>query len=538
MATERRYTERFRRLFRQHRTTYGNSIDAFARSVNPRAVGMVDSDDFLAPVRFTVQLGASLSDPAAAVRIEQHVSPHTDSSDWVAELKGSALRMAGMEPAAATLARTELRTMTGRPISASTVRRPEAVGRLRLFVGGKQVKIAAGALPAPPPELSTTKRRDIEQALVKALRTLPDVLARELDTKDVVGVNRALQPGAAVETAIGAHLSNAVAGSAGVSWSEFVRRHHTQPRRAAADARLAQDALDRSKRAILSNVRSMLRRAEDSVTRYIASQEAQTIGAAALVLGSKRIDPVTANVASGRQLYARLIDDALSPDAAPALLQRLVDTVHEYRPDAGAIMAARPTALRAELAHRVDRAHHPFHAMVHGTLMPVRGAYPAAYMARLMARQDMSAEAPYRGDADRTHVAFHLLAGLGSVPPPLIVRNGVPQPIAHYLPQRRPPHTKGEEEKSTRAMGARAPMATESGMPALVAPPTIPVGAYANEEEEEAVPTAPVRFPYTGDADALAAIKAEMRSRLVPVNTDAANAVDDEMLPPIDDVYT
>jgi hypothetical protein len=55
----------------------------------------------------------------------------------------------------------------------------------------------------------------------------------------------------------------------------------------------------------------------------------------------------------------------------------------------------------------------PWNALIHHTIAPIGGAYPTYYNV-LHTKQDMSASAPYKGDAEATYDAYHLYAGMGA----------------------------------------------------------------------------------------------------------------------------
>ncbi len=87
-------------------------------------------------------------------------------------------------------------------------------------------------------------------------------------------------------------------------------------------------------------------------------------------------------------------------------------------------------------------AHHPWNALVHHTLQPVTGAYPAYYNV-LHRTQDMSKDAPYPHDLDATYEAYHMFMGAPAparlVEAPVDVKEVMRARLVPYVASKAPP---------------------------------------------------------------------------------------------------
>lgn len=63
-----------------------------------------------------------------------------------------------------------------------------------------------------------------------------------------------------------------------------------------------------------------------------------------------------------------------------------------------------------------SEVHHPWNAQIHHTLQPVAGVYPTYYNV-LHTKQDMTKDAPYAGNVEKTYAAYHMFAGVPISPP-------------------------------------------------------------------------------------------------------------------------
>jgi hypothetical protein len=108
-------------------------------------------------------------------------------------------------------------------------------------------------------------------------------------------------------------------------------------------------------------------------------------------------------------------------------------------------------------------AHHPWNAQIHHTLMPMAdGVYPQ-YYTTLHKKQNMNADAAYRGNLSDTYRAYHLFAGMPVSPPgkvltPLAVsQDELAPPVIPFTPVACPHDRPDSDDEEEDLINSRAP---------------------------------------------------------------------------------
>lgn len=387
-------------------------IEQFAHIAVPTALGMNSKKDFYAPIRFSIQVAKG---QAGAIRMD--VPVHANDKQWLPELHERLVGMLKLPKGAAH--GVDLRTVTGNSIKEVPTEKLNAVGKLHLFVDGRR-KLLDG-IPTVPVEYSVTKRADIKSWFTEAKAELPDKIANVLHNKqDVFAIEEAIKNTENSETAkaISSYLGSSVA-----NWNEFVRsRNISSP--SAVDPKVTERALQAVTKHVLNYVRSHIGASKHAVTTHLACEMAKR-QTDSLLLG----DNVTVNDTSTsfHDLFHKLARDAL---ASPTLESAVIEAIYAAplgveQPMTTLLSVNSPAAVARKMG-RSSASHHPWNAQVHHTILAVKGSYPSDYLAR-HTRQDMSATAPYVGDVAKTYKAYHMFAGIHSVPPGLVIKAGIPQ---------------------------------------------------------------------------------------------------------------
>jgi hypothetical protein len=175
--------------------------------------------------------------------------------------------------------------------------------------------------------------------------------------------------------------------------------------------------------------------------------------------------------------------------SSPQLQQAISNSIYRAPTTATSTTPTAPklaTPITADAA--ADAAgfkNHPWYHHVHETMLHLRGSYPSDYMAR-HTKQNLSATAPYVGDALQTYQRYHLYSGRLPVPPGREVRNGVLIECNHGA-------TKGSWSSSKRRRGGRRPPpSTMAGHIEARIPATI---NCRNENEEEEAASVESKMP-------------------------------------------
>ena len=381
-------------------------VEAFAQRVNLKAIGLSSPAELYKPVAFTVQITER---NIGSVRVEVPVAAN---KQWYSDLQK---RLAGTIGTKSVL---DLRTVTGTPLASVPVRSLASVGTLYAYTPDG-TRFVTSALPTVVPvEFSVNKRAHIDQWHKKALvDTLPSVVAAELVKHgDAPSVDMALEPGGSVHKLIQEHVRASVP-----NWAEHVRVHHTCASSADSTAVLkciSNNAMER--------VRTYLQAGSAQIHQYLADKR----GIKSSVLGTK----TSGKAVNGPELYKRLVEDAMS---CPTIQQQVSIALHTATNFEGS------RAREKTISTIKPTDHHPWFAHMHHTLLPMRGTYPSDYMVR-HAHQDMSAKAPFYGNVQAAYDAYHLISGLHSIPPGLVLKNGVPVTISC-------PSHEDEDEKAMEA---------------------------------------------------------------------------------------
>jgi hypothetical protein len=390
-------------------------IGRFASYVNPQAIGFNSESDFYAPVEFSVQVADGVT---GALRINVATQKN---SNWMADMKDQLAKTLNVET------QIDLKTVTGMPIERVSPTGLQNVGKLNVFDAKTGKLIRLSALPEVPVEYRVTKVADLHQWAEKLGDSIPEAVAAMLKGKDIHEVEEALRIDGSVQKAI----ENKIQGSASFGWNEFVRLHQSNSSKAQIPKEDAQKLLRKVSKQVLTYVRSFIGAANQQVKHHIAAEQAKKVTPKVLnkedehlfkpILGSIQ-SPPPGGIESTHSLYQNLVEDALS---MPTLQKSLIASVYNFDVQTpqkrnNVIASVRPPMKRMVSSTQ----HHPMNAHIHHTLLPIRGTYPADYIVR-HTRQDMSAKAPFIGDAQKVYAAYHKFVGANMAPPPLRIKGGV-----------------------------------------------------------------------------------------------------------------
>jgi hypothetical protein len=394
-------------------------IGRFASYVNPQAIGFNSESDFYAPIQFSVQVANGVT---GALRLDIATQKN---SNWRSDMKDRLATTLGVSSS------IELRTVTGKNLDQVGDAQLENVGKLNVYDAKTGKLIRLPALPSSvPPEYRATKVMDLHQWAQKLENYVPDVVAGVLKGKDKHEVEEALRIDGSVQKAIEDKIQN----GASFGWNEFVRLHQSNSSKAQIPKEEAQKLLRKVSKQILTYVRSFVGAASEQVNSYIASEQAQKNKSTLLNKEDEHLLKPILSVAHAElfgknkvssSLYQTLVEDALS---MPTLQKSLVASVYNF--DLSAPERKSTTAVVSSVRPAMKRIvsavsyHHPMNAHTHHTLLPLRGSYPADYIVR-HTRQDMSAKAPFIGNATKVYEAYHKFSGAHAAPPPLRIKRGV-----------------------------------------------------------------------------------------------------------------
>lgn len=112
-------------------------------------------------------------------------------------------------------------------------------------------------------------------------------------------------------------------------------------------------------------------------------------------------------------------------------------------------------------------AHHPWNAQIHHTLKELAGGVYPEYYNMLHTRQDMTENAPYKGNLEDTYNAYHMFSNVHSLP--------IACPASK--------HTDDEDEKKKKTKKAKAPI--QGALPKLIPLTPIACGQSKKKEDED-----------------------------------------------------
>jgi len=521
------FSPTFQQVHRTLAKGCGISIEQLASIANPAALGLSAKRDFYEPVRFALKL--THAGDAIVLGV-----PVAENAGWLAELKRrTAATLAIGGPLGEAL---EFRTINDTPLEAVAVRALPSVGHLNVYAVGKLVRLPE--LPSVPIEFSATKRTVLGAWVKDVLsKELPGVVAAELANKEAHEVEAAVEHNGAIFKAIRARMA-----ASATSAQDVARRYHVDSPQTMS-AQVADATLDRAARHVLRSVRAYIKAAGPQIKQQIAARKSAAISASltatpidAGLHGSVLLDKPAATAAVTPQFFRSLMTDALN---VPQMRRAVVETI--YRAPLGSLPAGMAPVAAAAVAPKPTSQtighHHPWYRHVHETLLPLRGSYPSDYMAR-HTKQNMSASAPYMGDVLQTYQRYHLFAGRMPVPPGLVVRGGVPQPIEC--------HSHGRHHKKDKKHRERDYMQDQVGAPVAADSRLVPISDILAAGRD----LPPLRRLADGHVEPRnAAVQREMRSRLVALNNDdttddvdadaerAAILAQGPELPPLEDLF-
>jgi hypothetical protein len=423
----------------------GNAVtlEQLARIAEPSALGLNKKADFYEPTQFSVRIGA----PQDVAGVLRFAVPVVQNENWYGELKRRVATTIGQQAS-----NLDVRTINGTSIERVPASQLGSLGHLTVYNNGVQVRLAK--VPAVPIEFSATKLNALHGWIAgKVCNTeLGDGIAKLLSGKEAHEIDEAISTGGAVSNLIRKHIESASSSS----WQEFARIYNVDSPIAMADT-TARHVLDRVTKHMLRGVRSYIKASSAQIQENIATQKSKHAMTKQLQKGNRDdaelFAPVLGNVTSiqpsdaGYRLFRSLMKDAFS---SPQLQQAISNSI--YRAPVLATTAATPMApmLEAPIGDAAaEFKNHPWYHHVHETMLHLRGSYPSDYMAR-HTKQNLSATAPYVGDALQTYQRYHLYSGRLPVPPGREVRNGVLIECNHGA-------TKGSWSSSKRSRFCRRP---------------------------------------------------------------------------------
>lgn len=139
-------------------------------------------------------------------------------------------------------------------------------------------------------------------------------------------------------------------------------------------------------------------------------------------------DDIIAIVKAGRK---NLLIDTTKSRLTVSVMKKIADAIgikYDYPDDLENLSSREKSEIRKDLAKLISAklrlfmptdSHHPLNALIHSTLEPKMGEYPAYYKL-LHTKENLTASAPYSGDVDETYHTYHALMGV-----PLDMQPGV-----------------------------------------------------------------------------------------------------------------
>lgn len=389
-------------------------IGRFASYVNPQAIGFNSERDFYAPVQFSVQLADGVMG-ALRLNVATQKNPN-----WMTDMKEQLAKTIGVEARNASI---ELKTITGMPLERVPESGLNTVGKLNVYHKGQLIRLAS--LPNVPPEYRVTKVADLHAWASKLGDSIPEAVAAVLKGKDIHEVEEALRIGGAVQKAIERNLKP-------FGFQDFIRLHQASSSKTPIPQEDAEKLLRKLSKQVLTYVRSFVGAANEQVKHHIAAEQAQKAKPASLnkedehlfkPLLVQSVPPAGALIERPpSNLYQNLVEDALS---MITLQKNLVASVYNFDANQKNTAPQVIASVRPAMKRIVSPGnHHPMNAHIHHTLLPLRGTYPADYIAR-HTRQDMSAKAPFVGNVSKVYEAYHKFSGAHVAPPPVRIKGGV-----------------------------------------------------------------------------------------------------------------
>lgn len=396
-------------------------IDDFAKRVDPNKIGFGSKRDFYSPVEFMIQACAL---PHEVIRIE--VPVYGNEQNWMKELQVKlAANLGGRTDESA--ANIQLKTVTGRPLEKVALDKLDQVGKLHMYVNGKLKRLPT--MPSSnlvPIEHSITKTQELnkwaeKEFLAELIPLVTSILAK-VETPEEM--NRVLSGDGLVKEKIRETLIQSSSGGRG--WKEHVRVFHSDP-----SSHHAKENHEEIANRICDNVLTTIRHYVDSVKQDV-SQHIQTkiaFNHAGKGGGGKNnhFMPLLGNnvsssssssskdvvMAEGYKMYNNVMTDALTH---PMLVSSVFNSIHNYYK-----VEDKKTASQQQLMPLAENTHHPWNRLIHHTVLPIKGQYPADYLKRHL-KQDMSTKAKYVGTESRTYQMYHLFSGKHQVPPPRFIQ--------------------------------------------------------------------------------------------------------------------
>lgn len=499
-------------------------IGRFASYVNPQAIGFNSDKDFYAPIQFSVQVADGVT---GALRMDV---PIQKNPNWRSDMKEQLQKMISF---ASSFISIELKTITGMNLDKVPDNAVGQVGKLNVYDAKTGQLIRLPSLPEVPAEYRVTKVADLHQWAQKLSDYIPEAVAGALKGKDKHEVEEALRIDGLVQQSI----ENKIKDTASFGWNEFVRLHQSNSSKAQIPKEEAQKLLRKVSKQILTYVRSFVGAASEQVNLHIASEQAKKTKPNVLNKEDEHLlKPILSQAPNiiqnnGREggekvhshsLFQNLVEDALS---MPTLQKSLVASIYNFDINSSAssyssynsnkIASVRPAMKRIVSVSN----HHPMNAHIHHTLLPLRGTYPADYIVR-HTRQDMSAKAPFVGDATKVYEAYHKFSGAHPAPPPLKIKGGVPIECHHPSKKKTHPREQKDEEYVNSSI-------TPSGMPKL-----IPIGGEASTTPSgmpklipiggEAPKTTPSSMPKLIPIGGFASTTPSNMPKLIPIGGEAS----------------
>lgn len=243
-------------------------MEAFVAAINPQALGFQSRDQLYAPVEFAVQIAGPLNGAAGAIRVQVpvHANPN-----WHSVMKHRFSSLIGQP--LLPLNQLEFRTVDGRSIANVPPEQLRNVGKLHVFVKGKELRLPA--VPAIPIEYSVTKMRDIDRWITDTVEEkLPALVARYLSPcQNAEQLQAAVRGDGPLVKAIEA----AVQGADRAQWAEFVRTRHVNPPLVmpVTEANKAAQAI--ANEVLLGEVRKMVDAAAPQIRKHFAELESARI---------------------------------------------------------------------------------------------------------------------------------------------------------------------------------------------------------------------------------------------------------------------
>ncbi len=381
-----------------HRKIAPNTaIAKFADVVDPVAIGFNTRADFYDPVQINVRF--------CDEETLRFAVPVKDNATWRQDLQ---LAIGTMLP---TKSQIELRTINDIPLRTISDEHLHCLGNLNIYADAnatEPIRLQSIQSDSIPTQYSVLKQHQLKEwvGAVVGSDALIDEIAAHLQPKDVHEIEIAVMNNGDIQSMITKRITSSVE-----DWSLFAQKNHIN-----AGVRVDSKAvLEQVSKHLMASVQSALAAHSDEINRHVTFRKAtKAVGSAYVPV------VISESKQNSFDFFRNIAKHALT---SPALQECVFNDVYRSPHQSGR-HAYRST--KASITNTLN--HHPRNALIHHTIVPVKGVFPADYLTR-HTHVDMSPEAPYNGNASKTYALYHGLLQVHRVPPARIIKASIPQPL-------------------------------------------------------------------------------------------------------------